>query len=186
MIPFRKKAQNKRRVPMVRRLLPLLALAALAAGPAGAVEQGELAPQWRGTDFEGHALAFPDLIEGRPTVVVFWATWCSYCKAFMPYLKQIQADYGAQRINVLTINAKEDGEGDPRSYLANLDFPMVAVRDGDAIAAAYGVEYIPGLMVIDGQGLVAYRRAWTELPAGDTVARFWSRQVRRAIDQLIE
>ncbi len=62
---------------------------------------------------------------------------------------------------------------------------QIAVADGDAIAAAYGVEYIPGLMVIAPDGTVAYRRAWTDLPAGDRVASFWSRQVRRALDQLL-
>jgi hypothetical protein len=41
-------------------------------------------------------------------------------------------------------------------------------------------------MVIDPDGTVAYRRPWTDLPAGETVARFWSRQVRRALDQLLQ
>jgi thiol-disulfide isomerase/thioredoxin len=165
--------------------LAALVLSGLIAVTAQAVEKGDPAPRWQGTDFEGRELSFPELIDSKPTVVVFWATWCPYCKAFMPYLKSIQADYG-DRINVLTINAKEDGSGDPAAYLAALDFPMFAVRDGDAIAADYGVEYIPGLIIIDSSGIVAYRRPWTDLPAGDTVARFWSRQVRRELDQLLE
>ena len=45
-------------------------------------------------------------------------------------------------------------------------------------------EFIPGLMVIAADGTVAYRRAWTDLPAGERVASFWSRQVRRALDEL--
>jgi hypothetical protein len=103
----------------------------------------------------------------------------------MPYLKEIQADYGADRINVLTIDAKEDGSGDPATYVASLDIPMIAVADGDAIAAAYDVEYIPGLFVIAPDGTVAYRRPWTDLPAGDRVASFWSRQVRQVLDKML-
>jgi len=171
----------------MRRSLALLAVAALlAAGTASAVEQGDRAPAFEARDFDGRAVSFPALLEGKPAVLVFWATWCPYCKAFMPYLQSIQADYGSDRINILTVNAKEDGEGDPAGYIESLGFPMIAVSEGDAIAAAYDVEFIPGLMVIDADGMVAYRRPWTDLPAGDTVARFWSRQVRKALDGLLD
>lgn len=149
------------------------------------IEQGSVAPSWSATTFDGSAVRFPELLNDKPTVMVFWATWCNYCKAFMPYLRQIQADYGADRINVLTINAKEDGSGDPAAYIRDLGFPMIAVRDGDTIAAAYDVEYIPGLMIIGADGVVAYRRGWTDLPAGDTVAKLWSIQVRQGLDELL-
>ena len=162
----------------------LLAFTCLLGGVASAVEQGDAAPAWAGSTFSGTDVSFPELLDGKPTVVVFWATWCGYCKAFMPHLKAIQADYGDQ-INILTINAKEDGEGDPAAYVDSLDIPMIAVREGDAIASAYDVEFIPGLMIVDPSGTVSYRRPWTELPAGETVARFWSRQVRRGLDQLL-
>jgi thiol-disulfide isomerase/thioredoxin len=147
--------------------------------------QGDRAPSWRGTTFDGTEVSFPQLLDGKPTVVVFWATWCNYCKAFMPYLKEIQADYGTERINVLTVNAKEDGEGDPARYVQDLGFPMIAVKEGDSIAAAYDVEFIPGLMIVGADGVVAYRRAWTDLPAGDTVANLWSLQVRSNLDALL-
>jgi thiol-disulfide isomerase/thioredoxin len=169
-------------------VLAILIAAGIVAGCGSEPKelgQGDIAPAWNATTFDGASVSFPDLLDGRPAVFVVWATWCSYCKAFMPYLKGIQADYGADRIHVLAINAKEDGSGDPAEYVAALDFPMFAVRDGDAIAAAYDVEYIPGLMVIDGDGVIAFRRAWTELPAGSAVASAWSIQVRQSLDQLL-
>ena len=171
----------------MRRMLIATGMAVvLVSLTAHAVEQGDTAPHWQASKFDGSAVEFPALLDGKPTVLVFWATWCGYCKAFMPYLKDIQQDYGSDRINILTVNAKEDGAGDPAKYIADLGFPMIAVRDGDQIAADYGVEFIPGLMIIAPDGSVAYKRGWTELPAGDTVARFWSRQVRQALDRLLE
>ena len=170
------------------RLICLLSVICLAAcsGEPEELGQGDAAPSWTGTTFDGREVSFPELLDGKPTVVVFWATWCPYCKAFMPYLKGIQADYGTDQINVLTINAKEDGEGDPAEYVENLGFPMIAVRDGDAIAAAYDVEYIPGLMIVGADGQVAWRRAWTDLPAGDEVANLWSIQVRSQLKALLD
>jgi thiol-disulfide isomerase/thioredoxin len=152
---------------------------------AAAVEQGDTAPHWRAADFDGGTVEFPAVADGKPAVVVFWATWCPYCKAFMPYLKQIQADYAADGIKVVAVNAKEDGRGDPRAYIRGLGFTPIAVADGDAIAEAYDVKYIPGLLIVDGKGIVAYRRPWTDLPAGQTVAELWDGQVRTALDGLL-
>ena len=103
----------------------------------------------------------------------------------MPYLKQIQADYAADGVKVVTINAKEDGRGDPHAYVNGLGFTPIAVADGDEIAQAYGIKYIPGLLIVDGKGMVAYRRPWTDLPAGRTVAELWDGQVRTALDSLL-
>jgi thiol-disulfide isomerase/thioredoxin len=153
---------------------------------AAAVDQGDVAPQWRGADFDGRAVEFPAVTEGKPAVMVFWATWCPYCKAFMPYLKQIQADYAAAGVKVVAINAKEDGRGDPGAYIRGLGFAPVAVADGDAIAQAYGIQYIPGLLIVDGKGMVAWQRAWTDLPAGQTVAELWDGQVRAQLDGLLQ
>ena len=162
----------------------LFILVGLAA-PTVAVETGDVAPPWIGMDYSGTAVDFPAVIDGKPTVVVFWATWCSYCKAFMPYLKGIQRDYGEQQINVLVINAKERGAGDAGAYVEKLGFPLIAVADGDAIADAYGIRFIPGLLIVDGKGNLAWQRASTDLPAGKTVAELWDQQVREQLDGLL-
>ena len=162
----------------------LTLLLALCAATSLAVEQGDAAPAWHGTAFDGRAVEFPAVAEGNATVMVFWATWCGYCKAFMPYLKDIQADYADKGVRIVVINAKEDGEGDPAAYVAALGFDPIAVANGDAIAEAYAIEFIPGLLIVDGEGTVAYRRPWTDLPAGRTVAELWSGQVRDALDRL--
>jgi thiol-disulfide isomerase/thioredoxin len=170
-----------------RWIVVVLSLAALA-GPALAVEQGDAAPPFKAVDFAGQPVEFPAVTGGKPAVVVFWATWCGYCKAFMPYLKDIAADYAQHDVKVVAINAKEDGRaggGDPGAYVRQLGFSPIAVANGDSIAAAYGVQYIPGLLIVDGKGTVAYRRPWTDLPAGQTVAQLWDGQVRTALDALL-
>lgn len=152
---------------------------------ASAVEQGDIAPPWKARDFAGQLVEFPALTAGKPAVVVFWATWCEYCRAFMPYLKGIQSDYAAHGVKIVAINTNEDIDGDPHAYMNDLEFTPVAIEDGDAIARAYGIEYIPGLLIVDGKGTVAYRRPWTDLPAGRTVAELWNGQVRAALDALV-
>ena len=168
----------------MRRLI-LLAILTFPATIAQAVDQGTAAPSWTAMDFSGNAVSFPSVIDGKPTVMVFWATWCPYCKAFMPYLGQIQKDYGEGKINVIAINAKERGAGDPAAYVANLDFKVIGVAEGDGIAEAYSVRFIPGLMIVAGDGKLAWQRASTDLPAGKTVAELWDEQVREQLDLLL-
>lgn len=165
--------------------LALLTLLTFATTSVQAVEQGQQAPPFEGTDFSGNEMSFPSVIDGKPTVMIFWATWCPYCKAFMPYLGQIQRDYGDEEINIVAINAKERGEGDPKAYVEMLGFPVIGVADGDAIAETYSVKYIPGLMIIDGNGNIAWKRASTDLPPGKTVAELWDEQVREQLDLLL-
>ncbi len=149
---------------------------------AWAVEAGDPAPAWIGKDVEGRSVSFPAVTRGKPAVVVFWATWCPYCEAFMPYLKVIQRDYAADGVQIVAINAKERGIGDPKAHLESLGFPLLGILEGDDIAEAYDVQFIPGLMVVDGAGVVSYRRASTDLPAGQTLAEFWAAEVREALD----
>ena len=147
------------------------------------IAAGSEAPPWSGSDLlTGSTVDFPEVLGGKPAVLVFWATWCPYCKAFMPYAKRIQDDYLQHGVQTLSFNAKERGEGDPKAYIESLNFPHVSIAEADAIAAMYDVKFIPGLMVVNGSGTVIYRRGWTELPAGQTVAQQWDSEVRGALD----
>jgi len=169
---------------MLKQLIFVLILLGMTV-PAYAIEAGDVAPQWDATDFSGAAISFPAVTEGKPSVIIFWATWCGYCKAFMPYLQGIQKDYGSEIVNIITINAREKGEGDPAAFVKALGFSPVAVKNGDAIADDYGIRFIPGLMIADAQGDIAWVRGWTDLPAGQTVAELWDSQVREQLDRLL-
>ncbi len=169
---------------MLLRVSLLLALICFT-GPAFSSEPDETIPTWTGVDFSGAEVDFPAVLDGKPAVLIFWATWCPYCKAFMPVLGDIQKDYGAEQINILSIDVFEDGELDPAAYVETLGFPMIAVADGDEIAKVYSVRFTPGLMVVDGQGKIVWTRASTELPPGKTVAELWDEQVREQLDRLL-
>ncbi len=172
-----------------RRILWLgTAVVALSiSGAMASVDQGDVAPPWQARDFAGRTVEFPAVTQGKPAIVIFWATWCPYCKAFMPYLKNIAADYAQQGVKVVAIDVKEDGRGDPKAYVQALGFSPIAIAnaDGDRIMQAYGIRYIPGVFIVDGKGQVAYKRPWTDLPAGQTVAELWDHDVRAALDAVV-
>jgi thiol-disulfide isomerase/thioredoxin len=150
-----------------------------------AVEVGDIAPPFEGVDEVCANVSFPAVIDGKPTVMVFWATWCPYCKAFMPFLEDIQKDYGTDKINVVLINHKERGAGDPAAYTKTLNFEQVSVMEGDSIGDAYSVDFIPGLMIAGADGRMAWKRKSTDLPAGQKVGEFWDMKVREQLDKML-
>ena len=170
---------------MLRRLFAILYFS-LITSSVFAVGAGDKAPAWSGVDLaDGSQVEFPDVLNGKPAVLVFWATWCPYCKAFMPYVKEIQADYAEHGIQIVSFNALERGRGDPKAYVDSLNFPFIAIAEADAIAEQYAVKFIPGLMIVNGDGTVVYRRRSTDLPAGKTVSEQWAGEVRKVLDILV-
>lgn len=151
------------------------------------VTAGDVAPAWQGKDLvTGDTVAFPEVLDGKPAVIMFWATWCPYCKAFMPRAAEIQAEYAEAGVKIIGLNHKERGYGDAAAYAKSLSFPLVAIADADAIGDAWEIDFIPGLLVVDGDGNVVYRRRSTNLPAGSKVSQIWATEVRAVLDQLLQ
>jgi thiol-disulfide isomerase/thioredoxin len=161
-------------------------IALIPLQPARAVQAGDAAPVWQARDMLGNAVNFPDTGANQTTVMVFWATWCPYCQVFMPYLPGIETDYAAQGVQVLAINTREETGGDPVTYMQTHSYNFTMIPHGDFIAEAYGVHYIPGLLIIGREGEVVYRRKSTDLPAGREIAEFWNEEVRAVLDQYLE
>ena len=74
---------------------------------------------------------------------------------------------------------------DPAAFIRDAGYDFVTIDDGDEIAELYDVEYLRGLFVVDGDGMIAYRRKWTELSAGQEAADLGESQVRNTLDTLL-
>lgn len=150
--------------------------------PTPEVVAGDAAPVFEAIALDGSAVGFPSVASGQPSVVLVWATWCPYCTAFMPELAKIQSEYADRGVNIVAINAKERGRGDPRAYIRDKGYDFITVLAGDDIAELWDVDYLPGLFVVDGGGEIVFRREWTDLPAGQKIANLWAGQIRDALD----
>jgi len=133
----------------------VLAGASVAAEPS-------LAPTWQGTGEDGGQIHFTPEHLQRPALLLFWATWCPYCEALMPYLQRVQDAAGKEALDVYAIDFKDDG--DPAQTLHERKFSFTLVRDGDAIAKQYGVTGTPGLFLVDAKGRIVYKRSGGDAP----------------------
>jgi thiol-disulfide isomerase/thioredoxin len=70
---------------------------------------------------------------GKPTVIDFWAPWCTNCRYAAPTLQAIEVEY-TNRVNFILVNAD-----DPTNY---------------SLIQALGVDAIPHLALVDSAGYV--------------------------------
>lgn len=138
-------------------LIPALAFVALLVlglvlkGDAPAV--GEAAPDFEGELLEGGGTFSSAELEGRPTIVNFWASWCIPCRDEAPMLSAAAERYG-DRINFLGINIR-DGLDDARAFAATRGLDYTHVRDPDqSIFYDFGLTGQPETFFLDDEGVV--------------------------------
>lgn len=106
---------------------------------------------WTLTNLQGEQVTL-SAFQGRPVLLVFWATWCPYCKKLLPGIAELNEQYEAKGLKVIAVNIKEDWK--PEVYWRNHEYQFDAVLAGDDVANIYGISGTPGLVFIDPQGKV--------------------------------
>jgi thiol-disulfide isomerase/thioredoxin len=140
----------------------LLCFSMLLSSTALAAADAARALPWEGKGADGTVIRFdPDHLQ-RPAVLLFWATWCPYCKALMPHVQAVYSAAGKANLDVYAIDIKDDG--DPVAELRERGQTFTLVRDGDAIADQYGIKGTPGLLLVDRSGTIVYRRVGGDAP----------------------
>ncbi len=104
---------------------------------------------------------------GRPTLVVFWASWCPVCQVELPKLHALYDDTKGRGLQVLAIGFA-DREDKIRSYVRShrtiFDFPVL-YDDEDAVAKRFGVVGAPSIYLINRSGKIEYSTWLIEDPA---------------------
>jgi thiol-disulfide isomerase/thioredoxin len=98
---------------------------------------------------------------GRVVLIDFWASYCGPCQEAMPAMQAIHETYDPDQVALLSVNVDPRDRGISQAQIVEsvrrqmgLTFPVLL--DDGAGAAAYQVETIPHIVVIDRQGMVRY------------------------------
>ncbi|HLE62386.1 MAG TPA: TlpA disulfide reductase family protein [Pyrinomonadaceae bacterium] len=117
---------------------------------------GEAAPEFQLRRMDGRTISLADF-RGHPAVLIFWTSWCSFCKAEAPEFNRLVRRYRAKGVRLLGINV-QDSEKRTRAGIRDFGIRYPVVRDVDAsVARRYQVAATPTVIFLDAQGVVTYR-----------------------------
>lgn len=130
------------------------------AGPDGAI--GRLAPEVRGSDFDGNAVAIVN--DGRLKALVFLAHWCPHCQEEVPDV-QGWVDAGGKPTSVdlyAVATAIDENRSNypPDAWLEREGWTSPVLADtNDTVLRAFGLTAFPTWVFISADGTVALRVA---------------------------
>lgn len=181
--------------PTIRPPLLLAMLLALTSSPTVAAETNPTSPDWTLATPEGEPVRLSEAVQDKPVVLLFWASWCPYCKALMPHLQSIRLEYGDE-VDILAISFRD--EGDPVGYARDAGYDFTLLPDGGAVAERYEVWGTPGLIVVDRDMKIRFdlRELPRKEPPAVTESKshgrkaayrapYWAAEIRKALDTVL-
>jgi thiol-disulfide isomerase/thioredoxin len=136
-------------------LVPTVREASPGEPPPVLLSAGTVAPDFTVEGWQHGPLKLSDF-RGQAVIIDFWATWCSACKATMPYVEQLYQDTREQGVVVLSIctadtRDKYDAWVSRRTDRYAFSF---AYDTGGEVAKRYNARLLPTKYVIDREGLI--------------------------------
>lgn len=158
---------------LLRGIVVLLAACAFSAlvVAADSTEASNLVPDWTLEHADGQSINFYTDSEGRPAVLLFWATWCPYCRALMPNLEKVRGEFADKGVKFYALNIWEDG--DPIAHMREHNYGFDLLLNADEVAKLYGIKGTPGVIVVGADRQVIYiRKSGTTPVQVETDLRF--------------
>ncbi len=131
------------------------------------IETGQVAPDFslsRLDNPQGPPLTWTDM-QGHPTVISFWVSWCSHCQAQTPILIDGFNRYQDLGINFIGINVREDIPT-AQTYVSahQIPYPILLDLDGST-AGSYQLPGYPTTYFLDATGRIVTRHIGELQPA---------------------
>lgn len=180
------------------RLLALCLCVTTAAPAADILTIGDDAPPLRIEHWASHAEGFgpvTDFEDGRVYVIEFWATWCPPCRSSMPHLAELQNEYAAEGVQIVSVSrekldtvqefltkpTKKDDEEAPTYGELTSAYSLSCDPDGSTSASYMtpaGRGGIPCAFIVGKEGLIEWigHPMSMDRPLASVVSGTWDRE----------
>jgi thiol-disulfide isomerase/thioredoxin len=111
---------------------------------------------------------------GKVVVLNFWATWCPPCRAEMPSLQNLYADY-KDKVVFLFLTNEEDAV--VNKFLDKYDYTIPSFNQYSKTPNNFSVSSIPATYVLDKDGFIVIDKVGPALWDSD--------KVRKLLDELL-
>jgi thiol-disulfide isomerase/thioredoxin len=118
--------------------------------------KGKVAPAFSLTDVRtGKAVQLGDY-QGKAVVLNFWATWCAPCREEIPWLVDLQKQYGPQGLQVLGVAMDDGGKDTIVNFAEDMKINYPVLQGNETVGDAYGgVSALPTTFYIARDGRIA-------------------------------
>lgn len=140
-------------------------VSAATNAPGETEPEAIMAPDITIENADGEEVKFNDLLDGRPIVLNFWATWCTYCKQEMLDFEEVYKEMGdnIQFIMLDIVDGGRETVDTGRDYIEECGYTFPVYYDTLQEAAyTYGINSLPITLFISGDGeLITISRGMT-------------------------
>jgi peroxiredoxin len=131
----------------------------------------EKAPDFVLRDLNGRRLRLSDFRGKQPVLLIFSATWCTFCREEIPHFKSIHATYAKQGLEIINIDIQESKEKVAK-FTAKYGLPYRVLLDEDgAVGGIYDIRGIPSMVLVDQAGNILCRQCRQVEPLIETLLK---------------
>ena len=121
-------------------------------------QQYEKAPDFALTDIDGKPLSLKDF-RGKVLVLEVFQIKCLPCTSEIAELKKVQKKYSSTNVEIISVSVNPaDTVQLLKEYRAEHEITWRIARDTDGISSKYNIRATPTTIVIDGEGLIRFKR----------------------------
>jgi len=107
-------------------------------------------------DITGKTVALSDYKGKKPVFLLFWTTWCPYCRKELKVLSGKSAQLTNANIELLAINIGESGAKVADFLKKNPLNLRVCLDENTSVAESYAVLGIPTYIIVNKEGFIVF------------------------------
>jgi peroxiredoxin len=139
--------------------------------PAGKAAIVEKAPDFVLRDLNGRRFRLSDFKERQPVLIIFGATWCTFCREGIPHYKSLHAAYAKRGLEIVNIDIQESREKVAK-FSAKYDLPYRVLLDEDGVVSGvYEIRGVPSIVLVNQDGNIVCRQCQQVEPLIEAVLK---------------
>jgi len=128
-----------------------------SAPPPGAGDpvKGSVAPAFELKSIPDGKATTLAAFRGKAVLLNFWATWCGPCKIEMPWLVDLQKQYGPQGLQIVGVAMDDTSDKEIADFAHKMGVNYVVLKGTEKVGDLYGgVDRLPLTYFVDRSGKV--------------------------------
>jgi peroxiredoxin len=135
------------------------------------VEIGAPVPAYATVALNGDSVSLASL-RGKVVLFNIWATWCHPCRAEIPELRELHAQYKERGLGLVGVSVDADGNDEGiKRFMEEFKMTYPVWRDPDErVSTKFLAIGVPATYLIDREGILRWRKTGPIAPNDSTLA----------------